>query len=96
MHHTEDVPETVQGLPNLCGHDEFSSRPKQNAGGSDSAVNFDQINSCFANALHMHQPLIPAGGDDLRTAEVISNLQAMMDHPDIGDNHNDPVFHWCY
>ena len=96
MHHTEDVPETVHGLPNLCGHDEFESRPKQNDAWSDSAISFDQINSCFANALHMHQPLIPAGGEDLRTAEVISNLQAMMDHPDIGDNHNAPVFHWCY
>ena len=29
----------------------------------------------------MHQPLIPAGGADLRTAAVISNLQYMMDQP---------------
>ena len=44
----------------------------------------------------MHQPLIPAGGRDLRTAAVISNLKHMMDHPGIGDNHNATVFHWCY
>jgi hypothetical protein len=44
----------------------------------------------------MHQPLIPAGGSDLHTAAIISNLQDMMNHPDVGDNHNAPVFHWCY
>ena len=44
----------------------------------------------------MHQPLIPAGGDDLRTAALISNLRYMTEHPDIGDNHNAPVFRWCY
>ena len=44
----------------------------------------------------MHQPLIPAGGDDLATATIISNLQAMMNRPDVGDNHNAPVFAECY
>ena len=54
------------------------------------------MRSGFAIALHMHQPLIPAGGPDLATAEIISNLKHMMDNPEIGDNHNAPVFHWCY
>ena len=44
----------------------------------------------------MHQPLIPAGGPDLGTAEIISNLQYMMEHPGVGDNHNATVFQWCY
>ena len=44
----------------------------------------------------MQQPLIPAGGSDLRSAELISNLKYMMDNQHIGDNHNAPVFHWCY
>ncbi len=44
----------------------------------------------------MHQPLIPAGGSDLRTAAIISNLKYMMDNQGIGDNHNAPVFVWCY
>jgi hypothetical protein len=44
----------------------------------------------------MHQPLIPAAGPDLRTAATISNLQWMLEHPDLGDNHNAPAFHWCY
>jgi hypothetical protein len=44
----------------------------------------------------MHQPLIPAGGRDLRTAQLVSNLKYMMDNPGIGDNHNAPVFLSCY
>jgi hypothetical protein len=44
----------------------------------------------------MHQPMIPAGGDDLRTARIISNLQHMMENPSSGDNHNATVFHQCY
>jgi hypothetical protein len=44
----------------------------------------------------MHQPLIPAGGPQLQTAEVISNLQWMLDNPGIGDNHNAPAFRSCY
>jgi len=55
-----------------------------------------KINSCFGIALHMHQPMIPAGGDDMRTAKIISNLQYMMEHQNIGDNHNAPVFLNCY
>jgi hypothetical protein len=62
----------------------------------DSTIDFGRIKSAFAIALHMHQPLIPAGGGDLRTAEVISNLKDMWDHQGIGDNHNAPVFAWCY
>ena len=61
-----------------------------------SGVDFGQVRSACAIALHMHQPLIPAGGGDLRTAEMISNLQHMKEHPGVGDNHNAPVFHWCY
>ena len=47
-------------------------------------------------ALHMHQPLIPAGGAKIETAEVISNLQDMFNNPGVGDNHNASVFRWCY
>jgi hypothetical protein len=53
------------------------------------------IDSAFAVALHMRQPLIPAGGPDLGTAAVMSNLQWMLEHPDVGDDHNAPVFHRC-
>jgi hypothetical protein len=59
-------------------------------------VDITAIDSAFAVALHMHQPLIPAGGSELRSAAIVSNLQWMLEHPDLGDNHNAPVFHWCY
>lgn len=95
------LPETVDGLPNLCGAETEIERAVAAGRGKpvflpDSGVDFGRIKSAFANALHMHQPLIPAGGGDLRTAEVIGNLQYMMEHPGIGDNHNAPVFLWCY
>jgi hypothetical protein len=63
---------------------------------SQSANGLRGAQSTFATALHMHQPLIPAGGADLQTARVISNLQHMMENQHLGDNHNAPVFHWCY
>jgi Glycosyl hydrolase family 57 len=54
------------------------------------------VRSACAVALHMHQPLIPAGGEALESAGVISNLQYMFEHPGEGDNHNAEVFHQCY
>jgi hypothetical protein len=62
----------------------------------NSDIDFKRIRSACAIALHMHQPLIPAGGGDLHTAALIGNLQHMMENPGIGDNHNAPVFLWCY
>jgi hypothetical protein len=92
------IPEYVENLPNLCGAEaviEKSLRARKPAAPTGS-IDFGNINSACAIALHMHQPLIPAGGGDLHTAEVISNLKHMMDNPGIGDNHNASVFHWCY
>ena len=95
-----ELPEYVDGLPNICGDEAaleqtLRSRP-QNVYINESRIAFDRIKSASAIALHMHQPLIPAGGYDLHHADIISNLQYMMEHQDIGDNHNAPVFHWCY
>lgn len=61
-----------------------------------SKTHFENIKSSFSIALHMHQPTIPAGGYDLSSAALISNLQHMMENQHIGDNHNAPVFLWCY
>ena len=44
----------------------------------------------------MQQPLIPAGGPDLRSADIISNLDQMFRNQGIGDNHNAGVFAECY
>jgi len=73
-----------------------SARRDTSASPLPDGVDFPNINSAFAIALHMHQPLIPAGGSNLATAEIISNLKHMMDNPGIGDNHNASVFVWCY
>ena len=94
--------EYVDGLPNLSGEEGLIAATVAEAGARriypmpDSGDPFAGIQSAFAVGLHMHQPLIPAGGDDLHTAALISNLQYMFEHPDIGDNHNASVFRWCY
>jgi hypothetical protein len=100
MVHTT-IPEYVDGLPNLSGSEELVEKTvrcgaKKELFLKDSRIDFGKIKSAVAVALHMHQPLIPAGGVDLRTAAIISNLKNMMDNQGSGDNHNAPVFHWCY
>ena len=93
------LPEYVGDLPNLCGNESLLTNALESTDFAylpESGIDFGSIRSCFANALHMHQPLIPAGGEHLHTASLISNLQHMMEHPHVGDNHNAPVFHWCY
>ena len=95
-----ELAEYVDGLPNICGEEPaieqaLKHRP-QTVFANEGRVAFNRIKSASAIALHMHQPLIPAGGGDLHSAEIISNLQYMMENQGIGDNHNAPVFHWCY
>ena len=93
------IAEYIDELPNICGSEDLVAEAMADSGPvylPDSGIDFDQIQSAFAIALHMHQPLIPAGGDDLQSAAIISNLEDMMAHPDNGDNHNAAVFHQCY
>ncbi len=93
------VCEHIGTQPNICGSEDLIARTMATPGPhylNDSRLDFGGISSAFSAALHMHQPLIPAGGSDIRTAAVISNLKDMMDHPGIGDNHNATVFAWCY
>src|SRR2546425_457215 len=96
-----DLPEYVDHLPNICGSEQRLEAAIHTSRGEpvflrESRIDSGRIRSAFAIGLHMHQPLIPAGGGDLATAEIISNLKYMMDNPGIGDNHNAAVFHWCY
>jgi hypothetical protein len=96
---TEPLPEYINGIPNVAGSEETIRQTmarKQLPLHADSRIDFGRIRAGAACALHMHQPLIPAGGSELRTARIISNLKHMMDNPGIGDNHNASVFHWCY
>jgi hypothetical protein len=95
------IPEYIQGVPNISGSEDRIDEAVKNGRTkvifkNEGHIDFKRIKSAYAIALHMHQPLIPAGGGDLRTAEVISNLKYMMDNQGFGDNHNAPVFHWCY
>jgi hypothetical protein len=97
----ETLPEYIDGLSNISGSEQLIEQTlreshKPRAFPPENGFNFNQIRSGAAIALHMHQPLIPAGGADLCSATIISNLKYMMDNPQIGDNHNAPVFHWCY
>jgi len=95
----EALAEEIDSLPNICGAEDqiaAATRRTDRIYLPESGIDFARIRSAFAVALHMHQPLIPAGGADLRTAAVISHLQYMLDHPGIGDNHNASVFRWCY
>jgi len=97
----QGLSEQIAGLPNICGQEEMvASVTGTGRGAADSSreggIDFSAIHSAFAIALHMHQPLIPAGGDDLHSAAMIGNLQHMTEHPDVGDNHNAAVFAWCY
>ena len=96
---TDPLPEYINGIPNIAGSEELIRQTmarRQPRLDTDSRIDFSRIRAGAACALHMHQPLIPAGGSDLRTARIISNLKHMMDNPGIGDNHNASVFHWCY
>ena len=98
---TSDLPESVDGLPNLSGSENvieqaLATNRNEPAFLRDSRVPFHNIRSACAVALHMHQPLIPAGGEVLRSAKIIGNLQHMMEHPGVGDNHNASVFLRCY
>jgi len=93
------IQEYIDGVPNICGSEKLVSETMARRGPyyfPQSTNGLRGAQSTFATALHMHQPLIPAGGADLQTARVISNLQHMMENQHLGDNHNAPVFHWCY
>ena len=97
----ETLPEYIEDLPNICGSESAIEQAIQSTRGqrvfaANNGVDFGRISAAAAIALHMHQPLIPAGGPDLHTAAIIGNLQHMMENQGIGDNHNASVFHWCY
>ena len=86
-------------LPDICGSEDQIERAMAQSGPfylTDSGVDFDRLQGGFANALHMHQPLIPAEGDDIKTARIISNLKHMMAEPGSGDAYNASIFHQCY
>jgi hypothetical protein len=94
----EPIPDVIEERPNICGWDDqvtAVTRGREPVYLERTPLRLDRLQSAFAVGLHMHQPLIPGDGD-LSTAPIIGNLQHMMEHQDVGDNHNAPVFAWCY
>jgi hypothetical protein len=95
----QQLPEIVGGLPNFCGAEAQVEEVMRGRGPvflNETNLRLDRLQATFAVALHMHQPLVPAGGRDLRTAEMIGNLEVMLRDPGTGDNHNAGVFLDCY
>ncbi|MGE9295053.1 MAG: glycosyl hydrolase family 57, partial [Puniceicoccales bacterium] len=97
----QELPEYVDGLPNIAGAESLIEATIKDQEGKSpyayhDAINFDNIKSAAAIALHMHQPLIPQRTGNLQTAPLISNLRHMKEHPGEGDNHNWGTFAWCY
>jgi hypothetical protein len=91
----------VEGLPNISGAEDAIDKALAKAAGTnvflgESAIDVGRIRSAFAIALHMHQPLIPAGGGDLRTARLIGNLEQMAHGGNDEQRYNADIFRWCY
>ncbi len=95
------LPEYLGEVPNLSGQEAavaevVAAGRRKTLFADRGGIDFGRVRAATAIALHQHQPLIPAGGDDLPSAALISNLQYMMEHQGIGDNYNAPAFVWCY
>lgn len=90
----------LNGMPNLWAHEKelkkLCQRKQKDLYAPFSNIPLDRCQAAFGIALHMHQPTIPAATGDLTTSPLISNLQYMMEHQHIPDNHNAPVFMHCY
>lgn len=96
---TTSLSEYVEGLPNISGSEDLVAEALARKGPlylGESGIDFGRARSTFSNALHMHQPLIPAGGTDLSTAGIISNLQHMRDYGNDEARYNAGIFAWCY
>jgi hypothetical protein len=95
-----DLPEYVEGLPNICGSealvDSFLKTRPLLPPPSARSVDFGRIQSACAVALHMHQPLVPAGGENLGTAELVSNLKRMFGSSDPAESQSAVIFPWCF
>src|ERR1017187_7596762 len=96
-----DLPAIGDGLPNICGAESIIAAATRSAieppvTSGEGTVDLLRVRSAFAIALHMHQPLIPAGGADPHSAELISNLRLMMESASDEQRHNAGIFRWCY
>jgi len=93
------MPEIAEGLPTICGFEEkvtATTNHTETVFKQATNLSLKNVQSAFAITLHMHQPIIPAGGDDLSTASLISNLQHMSNGSKDEDKYNASMFIWCY
>jgi hypothetical protein len=96
---TETMAKNIDVLPEICGAEDRAAQATARTGPfylAESGIPFGTAQSGFSVALHMHQPLIPAGGKDLATARVISNLEQMLESGSDGDRYNATIFLQCY
>ncbi|MFM8275776.1 MAG: glycosyl hydrolase family 57 [Cyanobium sp.] len=92
---TSECLDSSLSLPPIAGAElELLALPPQRPplSQNQAKIQLNRIRAGFACALHMHQPIIPAGAD----GELISHLQFMFEHPGDGDNHNAAAFAHCY
>jgi hypothetical protein len=94
----DTIPDTIEGLPNICGWEEplrEATRGRDPAFLQRTPMWPDKVQSGFAIALHMHQPLVLTDGD-YRNAPMIGNLQYMMERQHVHGNHDAPAYASCY
>ena len=92
-----ELKQYIDGVPNISGKENIlQGKAGKQIFLPQSKINWNNVKSAYAVALHMHQPIIPDPDKPLKQADEISNLQHMMSHPNSGDNHNATVFHQCY
>ena len=99
MAHIQSLPKTDDNLPHICGHETLISQAMGQPGPyylPECSIDFPTIKSGFSTALHMHQPMIPAEGNPLETAKIVSNLKVMMKDSGSGDHYNATIYHDCY
>jgi hypothetical protein len=92
------IDEYIDGIPNICGSEEIIAGAINNDRQflPESRIDWSRVESAYAIALHMHQPIVPDPDKPLHQAEEISYLQYMLNNPHSGDNHNATVFRECY
>lgn len=100
-----ELPEYINGLPNICGQEGLIEEAIGRSRGSsvflhESGIDFGRARGCCAVALHMHQPIIPAGGpgrgSDMSVEPMVGYLQFLQESPYEEDRHNAGVYRWCY
>ncbi|WP_346291764.1 glycosyl hydrolase family 57 [Sphaerothrix gracilis] len=88
-----ELPALIDGLPNICGWESaIEAATLRTPPPSRQALPSKTVVAGFAIALHMHQPVIPAGPD----GKLISYLQYMFEHAFEHDNHQAGSLLYCY